>query len=232
MSIGRTALLLSLAWGTSACRDRSPDGQAPIDRSLITALAALPGASQSPDPELRAQIARIRREGTGPLELCHPPVPKDQNAAAELLTLLGGDLLESAGPRAEAYFPRGVFQFDSDRLAEIVSFRRSFSETVVRVRRAIGHGVCDFGIDFRRGYFVDRSFVDAVTLYQRLEAFHVAEMLDVDQPERALPSLHGMFAWLEPLALVPHVEARLAAARLRGDAMNVVAQWANHPHTT
>ena len=225
-------MLLSLVWGTSACRDRPPDGPAPIDLSLVTSLAALPGASDSPDPELRAQIARIRREGGGPLELWHPPLPKDQNAAVELITSLGGDRLESAGPRAEGYFPRGVFQFDADRLAEITAFRRSFSEAVERVRRAIGHGVCDFGFDLRRGYFADRSFVDAVALYQRLEAFHVAEMLDAGQPEQALPSLRGMFTWLEPLALVPHVEARLAAARLRADAMSVVDQWANHPHTS
>ena len=224
------AMLVVLAVVCTSCDTRRARNQ--FDDELIESLGDLPGARQTTHAQLRAEIARITSEGGTPKLLMQSDLPPAENVAVGLSELFAVGSLRHLDERAEKLFPLGRFRFNPIVLENVNRFQDQHTVELDRLAAALRRPACNFEINFRRGFFTGTSFVETVRICARFEAFQVAQRLAVDQPIEAILPLQAMFRLIQLMAAERHVEARLAAAALRADALLVLEAIAQHPLTT
>jgi hypothetical protein len=192
-------------------------------------LGELPGLRGSTHAELQAELARIVEEGGTPAQLSAVEVPDAENVAAGIEGLFPPEQLDAVLEASEELFPESDFEFDAAGLLEAVEFRREHEAVLEGARKALRRPKCEFGVDFRRGFEADLSFVDVARICARLEALEAAELLSRGKPADAIDPLAAMLDWAACLAGGKHPVSRMEAAFLRTEAATVLGAIAAHP---
>ncbi len=195
----------------------------------------LPRVSQTHDPELENELARLIASGGTPELLSAPapgtpPIPDDQNAAVAMKDLFSPTMIRLVEKRArKELFPQGRFQFNPIALQEVIRFCDSYDEQRMAGRTALSMPQGSYRFDFMQGLLGDTSFVETARICIYLEAFKAAELLHEDKPYDAVLPLSYMFRHISLLSKVPHVVPRIAAVHLRRDALRVLEEIVRHP---
>jgi len=217
--------LLTLAWATGCGR-----GEDDPRRRSAELFGDLPGLSETPDPPLRDELARLVDEGGTPALLGRSTVADADNAAVALMGLFKPHAIPRMLRNAREIFPTGRFRFDPARLERAIHFRHWHEDERVQARAALARPACDFPIEYTAGFAADLSCVEVVRLCVDLEAFHAAEQLfSRDDVAGAIDSLEVMFRLTAHLAAVKHPTVRLEAALVRQDVLAVVRAVVEHP---
>jgi len=198
-------------------------------RQIAEAFGRLPGLNAAPDPQLRAELARIVEEKATPELLARSEIPADQNAAEVLSGLFDPAEVRSILDRSAAIFPPGEFKFSPTGLEKAIRFREEYEVQRQRARHALQRPSSKFPIQYEAGFAADVSFIDMVRISGRLEAFWAAESLAGDDVASAIESLEYMFRLAACLAAEKHATARLQAAFLREEALSVLQAIVEHP---
>jgi hypothetical protein len=226
--LGLMALAAALGGGCSRERPQA------FDDEYIESLAELPQAKQSSDADLLAAIARVEEQRGAPWQLAEPPVAiaQQDNAADVIADLFFPAVLEELTEDLAGLYPRDEFQVNKLVLERMIRLRQRFDSELRQLEEALARPASRFPIEYRRGFFAETRFVDSAIACARLEAIRVAELLDADRPSDAVVPLRAMFRVAELLAAEKHVEARLAAADIRAEALRVLERIAQHEATT
>ena len=126
-------------------------------------------------------------------------------------------------------FPDDRFLFDSTRLQEVADVVQGAARIRRAVRAADQAPYCVFNVQTDRGYFADMRFLDDAAIAARLHIAAAAPALATDQMSLVLEEVEGAVRWIDRLAAVGRIEARLLAAQLRGEAITVIEAAADRP---
>jgi len=217
---------------TTGCRRSATEEES--RRRMAEAYGRLPGLTETPDPELRAELARIVEEKATPELLTRPEIPDEENVAAGLAGLFEPLKIEDPDPgeifnQSSAILPQGEFRFDPTGLERAIRFRGRYEAQRQAARESLYRPGCNFGVQYVAGFAADSSFVDVVRICARLEAFHAAESLARDDVAAAIESLGSMFRWAVCLGAEKQAMARLEAAFVRLEALAVLQAIVGHP---
>ncbi len=191
----------------------------------------LPALKDTADPELREEYSRIVDEGGTPAQLTAKPVPEAENVAVGLTALFPKKMTRPLLSRTSELFPVSGFEFNSEQLQQVDEFLSKYGNQIEQARSILSRPRCDFGIDYRKGFAAELSFVDVAQTVARLEAFRAALALEADNLGEATLSLSYMFRVVSCLAAEKHPIARLNAAFIRSEAFQVLRAIALHPRT-
>ena len=228
---GLLGVVLSVP-ATTGCRRSATEEES--RRRIVEAYGRLPGLTETPDPELRAELARIVEEKATPERLTRPDIPDEENVAAGLAGLFEPLKIEDPEPgeifnQSSAILPQGEFRFDPTGLERAIRFRGRYEAQRQAAREALYRPGCHFGVQYVAGFAADSSFVDVVRICARLEAFHAAESLARDDVDAAIESLGSMFRLAVCLGAEKQAVARLEAAFVRLEALAVLQAIVGHP---
>ena len=198
-------------------------------QEIAESFGQLPGLSETPDAELRAELARIIEEKATPELLTREAIPEQENVAQGLIGLFEPSKIAQILEESGEIFPAGEFSFDPTRLERAIRFSQKYAAQREQCREALLRPKCRFGIQYQAGFAADLSFIDVVRICARLEAFHAAVSLANDDLEGAIESLGTMFRLAACLAEEKHLTARLQAALLRDEALAVLRTVVSHP---
>ncbi len=217
---------LCVAAGTG-CRKRTPEE---ASRHYMTeTFGRLPGLSETPDPQLRAELARIVEEHGTPELLRRPKADPERDVASGLAGLFGDLNLARVFDQSTAIWPPGEFRFDPTRLERAIRFRRKYEEQRRAARATLARPGCWFDVQPMTGFAADLSAIDVLRICARLEAFLAAEMLAEDDLAGAIDALESMFRMASCLAEPKHAMTRLQAALLRSEALALLQAIVRHP---
>lgn len=217
---------------TTGCRRGATEEES--RRRIAEAYGRLPGLSETPDPQLRAELARIIEEKGTPELLTRPEIPDEENVAAGLAGLFEPLKIEGVTPdeildQSSAIFPEREFRFDPTGLERAIRFRQQYEAQRQAAREALYRPGCNFGVEHVAGFAADSTFVDVVRICARLEAFLAAESLARDGVDAAIDSLGAMFRLAVCLGAEKQAVARLEAALVRLEALAVLQAIVRHP---
>ena len=228
---GLLGVALSVS-ATTGCRRSATEEES--RRRIVEAYGSLPGLTETPDPKLRAELARIVEEKATPELLTRPEIPDEENVAAGLAGLFEPLKIEDPDPeeifnQSSAILPQGEFRFDPTGLERAIRFRGRYEAQRQAAREALYRPGCNFGVQHVAGFAADSSFVDVVRICARLEAFQAAESLARDDVAAAIESLGSMFRLAICLGAEKQAMARLEAAFVRLEALAVLQAIVGHP---
>ncbi|MHB0959244.1 MAG: hypothetical protein ACYC0X_23770 [Pirellulaceae bacterium] len=201
-------------------------------------LGALPRLRESPDPQLRDELARLVAEHATP-ELLE--ASEIHNAAAPAVSKQAGDTrndflspaeLAALLTNLDRVYPIGAFRFGSKEFATASRLRAGHRSALERYRARIAADNFRFQVALTAGLVADLSFLDQATAMHRLEAVGVAEALRANKPGETILPLRNMFRIDKHLADLKHVVSRLTAAELRGETLRAAEAVAGHPQAT
>lgn len=219
------ALCLSLILVVAGC---SESDTIELDEKTMAELATLPGLRQSTRAELREHYQQLEAEGATPLGMRRPPLPEEENAAAIFADLFAKSFLKHQFEKSAELMPGDDFSISDDHLQRIQLFRRQLEPQRAKAATALDRPKSDFGIDHALGWYADPTYLQAVTLYVRLEAFLAAERLDQNNLTAAMKANTRMFRVAELLSFERDVNARMFAVGLRDEALTVMAAVLRH----
>jgi hypothetical protein len=219
-------LVFSVLAGAGCRRSRSVEDSR---RQIAESFGQLPGLSETPDAELRAELARIIEEKATPELLTRQRIPDEENAAQGLAGLFEPSRIGPILEESVEIFPPGKFEFDPTRLERAIRFRERYEAERQECREALRRPKCSFGIEYQAGFAADLSFIDVVRICARLEAFAAAQSLANDDVAPAIESLETMFRLAACLGQEKHATVRLQAALLREEALAVLQTIVGYP---
>lgn len=206
-----------------------------LDPASLVKYGDLRATYQSHSRQLGEELARLESERATPLLLQHDAqlasedlVP-ERNAAAALAVIFTPKEIEKLPSELAKYYPRGRFRFHPIALEAALHLREKYADQCRAFRQAIGCPACDFQIQLTRGLMADVSFVDVATAGNRFEGVDAARSLRSGALDAATGSLDRMLRVAEFLAQEKHLVPRLAAVRLRGEAIALLEAIAQHP---
>ncbi|HHM12801.1 MAG TPA: hypothetical protein ENJ16_04555 [Planctomycetaceae bacterium] len=217
--------LAVLILGLGGCQNQRREGK--LDRATLESFAALPQHAQSGNPELQAELKRIRKERATPdllvapddvalLETSRRPTRASRiRYTRALLELLPPMHRKRFIGQMEREFPRACLP---PRRADLAAFQERAREW--QKMRSEAEAILvqpDFGlhVPVDHGLLADLSHVDLVRALARLECLHAAIAIMEGDVPRALVAWETGGRWLEALASLPHAVPRAAAARGR-----------------
>ena len=192
----------------------------------------LPGLSQSKNQKLRDEFERIKEENGTPEQLDRTLPPADDNVAAGLINLFPKNKARSILQRTERLFPRDRFKFTPLKLQDAIELHDKYNDRRKKAREALKRPQCDFGVAHTAGGSADLEFIEVVRVCAHLEAFRAADVLDAAKVNEAIESLAAMLRLAECLGAEKHLDCRLHAAYIRGEAFRVLLEIAQHGRTT
>ena len=218
------AVLSGVGCGRTAAPDESGD------------YGTLPGLRGTSDQKLRDELARIVDQQGTPELLMQADVKDAENVATGLWAPFSTEMgrysaadLNKLRNATDGHFPKEKFTFNALRLKGALKFAQKYESQRRQGREALGRPRCDFGFNYVEGFTDDQSFVDLARICGRLEAFHAARCLFVDQdPTGAVESLGYQLRLAECLGAEKLIEARLEAAQLRAEALGVLRAITDH----
>ncbi|NQU20256.1 MAG: hypothetical protein HQ567_03165, partial [Candidatus Nealsonbacteria bacterium] len=178
----------------------------------------LPGLRLSKNQKLLDEFARIKEENGTPEQLDRALPPEKDNVAAGLINLFKKDEAKSILQRTNRVFPQACFKFAPLKLQDAIELRNKYDDQRKQARAALKRPRCDFGISHTAGVSADLEFIDVVRVCAHLEAFHAADLLDAAEVNEAIESLATMLRLAECLGAEKHLDCRLHAAYIRGEA--------------
>jgi hypothetical protein len=227
--------------------------QAPSPTDTSAKTGGLPNLARSASRPLQAELALLVQERGTPwaiddaVRATWPASSQpqgstllDPNSVSTLAEPSGGTLIaglsdlfsslerQSLFQEASSLWPKGEFRFTSVDLAAIREFNALHADKRQRLRQLLSH-TPPLGHLPSQSFTSDYSYLDRVSLAHHLEGFIVAEMLVADRPQGSLEPLDIMFLLARLLDEGHAIPPRLAAARLRGETLQVVRAVANHP---
>jgi len=222
---GRFFLFLMALLAAPGCGSSDPEQ---LNEETLEALSELPGATQAVSQALRDELARIREERGLPTQLSRK-VPEANNLSLILTKLFSAEPLPELVARVDEAFPAGRFTFPPIALEKAIRLRSTYDAQLVAIADALKSEQREFVVDYRKGFFADRSFVDACRIAVTLESYRAAEQLVENRVAEAIPSLRMMFDLTQRLAALKHVESRLEAVELRRRSFLVLQAIVDHP---
>jgi|GEM_PF-2531894 len=192
-------------------------------------LASLPGLRASAHPQLAAELQKIEaaRQTSALLDAevnGHAYAPFIAAYPAISRPAIQREV-NSLWPDTSLSMPPGALQKASELLRQQAAARQRFDCAIRATRQRPQLKLIDAGL-------ADDEWLDAIQTGCRLEGLAAAEMLAEQQPTAAIAPAGKMLHLSRQLAREPHLNARLAAAQLRADALQVLHAIANHPATT
>lgn len=198
----------------------------------------LPGLKESPLAALQDELARVVEQQGTPEQLDaaaagdskQESISDDENAASGLADVFPKETLKSLSETLDKQYPRDRFQFNALQLRTATGFLERHRREFLQTRQALNRPRCDFGFRYLRGFANDVTFIDRVRLSARLEGLAAAQSLFLDNdPAAAFDAVKNMFRWAALLAAGKNLSARLQAAQLRAEAIEVVQAIVQHP---
>ncbi|NQU25524.1 MAG: hypothetical protein HQ567_29925, partial [Candidatus Nealsonbacteria bacterium] len=221
-----TLILLSVLPAGCGRESTAPQPSEPED------YGKLPGLSRSKNQKLRDELERIK-EGSGtPEQLDRTLPPEKDNVAAGLVTLFKRNKAKSILQRTERLFPQDRFKFTPLKLQDAIELRDKYDAQRKQARVALKRPQCDFGISHAYGFSAELESIEVVRVCAHLEAFHAADVLDAGKVSEAVVSLAAMLRLAECLGAEEHLDCRLHAAYIRGEAFRVLLEIVQHDRTT
>lgn len=221
------ALLLCVATGC----DRAPTRMEKELTRVLEQYGGLKGAGDSPNEALRNEIDRIRETGGTPAQLDESSVADEENLAMALTGLVKKRRVQSVLSYSEELIPQGRFHFDALKLEEVRAFLGRHDDALRQVDEALARPRCDFQLQHSAGYFADTRRVDCAVIAGRFKALDAAVRMHDEGPDSAMGPLRAMFRLAACLSREKQVTCRLYAARMRHDALLVLAAMAVDPRT-
>ncbi len=202
---------------------------------------SLPYLQQTHHPELRAELARLLADQATPQLLeqsaygrpsSGSSASRTKNADQELNEIVDVQSLRLTLQRLSRFYPSGRLQMSGVDLQKGRELRKQCSQQLDAYRAVFHREDYQFRISLLVGLMADLTVLDHARLAHRLEGLEAAEILATGKPESALLPLRNMLRIDARLAAVKHVTARLTAARLRAEALQVVAAIVEHQQCT
>jgi hypothetical protein len=197
-----------------------------LQRDIIRVVddyGGLRGAGDSSNAALRNEIDRIAEEGGTPRQLDESSVADDENLAMALTDLVKKRRVQSVLSYSEELLPTDWFHFDAIALEKVREFLQLHEPALVQIDEALARPRCDFHLQHAAGYFADSHRVEYAVISARLKAFDAAVRIDDDGPDAAMGPLQAMFRLAACLGREKQVTCRLYAARMRHEALLVLA---------
>ena len=200
----------------------------PIDVVALRC-ASLEETLESENEPLRVEVLRLEEAGQTPLGLEEPLGDPEQNAAVLLEKAFSDGARARLFPRLENLVPDERFLFDSPRLGSIRDLVQGAALIRMAVARADAAPACVFDVRHDLGYFATMRFLDDAAIASRLHVLAAAPAIADGDLAMACDEVDGAFRWVDRLAAVPRIEARVQAAQLRGEALIVIEALAEDP---
>ncbi|MEM6330074.1 MAG: hypothetical protein AAF790_07490, partial [Planctomycetota bacterium] len=204
-------------------------------REVALRCAALPGAKASANEALRAEVLQLQEARQTP-GLLRPPTAIGEDAARLLADALSDATRYKLFPELERLMPSGRFLFDTPALDAIGRLLRSHAQLRLAIQRAEQAPACVFRPQNALGNMAPMRYLDDAAIAARLR-------LNAAAPDRAgvagggpdvaaaIEEVRGAMYWIGHLARVGRIEARVLAARLRGEALTVIEAIADNAAT-
>ncbi len=214
--------------GTAASCDRKE--AEPVE------LVTLPHLKTTHDPELRAELSRLEAEQATP-QLLDANRDRGGGSAKANAVRIVKELNEIyplrdarlTGQRVARFYPQGEFRFGPIPLEKARDICKLCGPQLKQYRKMFRRKGFRCDVSVSDGLLADLSLLDHARLAHRLEALTAADVLTGGQPSAVLLPLRNMLRIDACLASITNVSARLAAARLRAEALEVVAALVKHP---
>ncbi|MCA9100875.1 MAG: hypothetical protein KDA63_07000 [Planctomycetales bacterium] len=197
-----------------------------LERDILRVVdhyGGLKGVGDSPNEALRNEVERIRQEGGMPRQLDEAGVPDEENLATGLVDLVKKRRIQSVLEYSEELLPGDWLHFEAPQLEEVRAFLVSHHDALGQIDAALTRPRCDFHVQHAAGYFADTRPVEYAVIAGRLKTLEAAVRLHDEGPAAALGPLRAIFRLAECLSQEKQVTCRLHAARLRHDALLVMA---------
>ncbi|MEX2168109.1 MAG: hypothetical protein WD851_02275 [Pirellulales bacterium] len=195
----------------------------------IAACADLPGARASENSRLQQALRDVELAHRLPQQMIRQPPPDEENAAVALAQVFNDRSREQLDAVTHAAMPTDRFEFDEKQLVKVKRLLRRWETERVQLAAATKLPRCGFAIDFERGYFAEHPFLTETAVAVRLALLECVPSLvdgDLDAAQRNLSRALRWIGWLADEQLL---EAKVLAARLRGEALLAVEAIAWHP---
>ena len=212
----------SLASGCFSHEDRLQE--------LIEACAELPGATTSPNADLREELTRLEEDRGTPRQMRRLLPADEENLAAALAMIFRGEESQQLFERTAELFPRQQFAFRPIDQRQVSRFVDAHRTILAELDLALSREACNFAIPFERGYFFDLVFIDEVIAASRLLGLRSSVALDARDVNNAAADAASMLGLAGNLARESHLESRVAAASIRREALLVIEAIAHHAH--
>ncbi|MGI9454955.1 MAG: hypothetical protein ACR2NU_00240 [Aeoliella sp.] len=224
-AVFRIAMLAALA-APVGCNDAKLSLEERVELASM-----LPGIRDSKHSELRAELRLIEESLTLPEQLNSEPVPAHKNAAVALAKLFDDqERLDQINARAAALL--GTVGMGDQEL--VATDARGLADRWVQPIRQVTDlskmEACNFGLRYPRGYFNDVRFLNQSAAACRLLLIDAVSQSET-HPEAAIEKFALAWRWTDWLAAERHLESRLKAAELRGEALRIANLLANKPET-
>jgi hypothetical protein len=240
-------LLLAMLLFCGCARSQPESASAPPVKG-VDQYASLPGLSSTPHQRLQAERTLLVQERMTPVQLDADA----QTARAQRRSLVSRhvpatELLAPAAALHDAFPPisRGLIRGELDAVyaggplqLSPVQLQRGrellvrFAASRGKFRAAASREGEGLGLRFSDGILAELEVLDPLTIGCRLEAVAAADALDDNRPDDAVPAAAIALAAAELLAEEWNVTARVMAANLRSDALEMVRAIATHPLAT
>jgi hypothetical protein len=198
----------------------------------VAPMGDLPSLQTVADPQLRDELARIVEDGGTPEQLAAEPIPDKDNVWHALDQVQRrSSRTKSSGQSIEIFielYPRPEQPFPRESLREAAIFRSRFANRWDDVKEALRRPDCDFGLDPRKGQFVDLSFIDLLQTLSRVDAFIAARSISSGELYSAVEPIGSMLLMARHLGKQRHLGCRLAAAQMRSEALLVIEAACRH----
>ncbi len=190
----------------------------------------LPGLKGSSLEQLHDELARVVEQQGTPEQLDgvdrgvqRSPISDESNLASGLADVFPKNALKSVVEAAEKHYPQDRFQFNALQLRTAAAFLQRHRHELMQSRQVLNRPQCSFGFRHVRGFANDCTFIDRVRLCGRIEGLSAAQSLFLDNdPPAAIDALKNMLRWASLLAAEKNATARLQAAQLRAEAIEVL----------
>lgn len=230
------ALVVALAGG---CQKTTKPAQAPLSEEARARYAELAGLKRSQHPALKAEYEQLLAERSTPrdLERLQPAADRaaasrEETAAQRLTKTFPAFTRNALAEQLASVYPARSFAWGPAQLTKAREIRRRYDEARRKFRDDVSAAERSFGLKASDGPLADLSFLEALQIGCRLEGALAADALADGQPDEALASVQVM---LQAVALLSHewnLTCRLAAARLRVEALQALAAVVAHPQAT
>lgn len=215
--------------------ENAKSGQSDVEQA-IAQYANLPGARQSHNPELLAEIARLQSERATPLLLATRD--RDVGVGAPTGRFPGNRELESIFPDNELrvlestldrVYPSGRFQFDARQLERAIAVVNSHRSQLARFQTLAKQENLVFEWDVTKGITAEFGFLDPARAGTRLLLLDSGRLIEHAELPAAIDLITSAFHFCRAVAEVAHVVPRVAAVHTRQEILEVVRAIATHP---
>jgi hypothetical protein len=240
---------LAVALVAAGCQERATPDQAPLTPQARQQYAELRGLQRSQEPALKAEFERLVAERSMPLDLKRmhwaetsvPTAPDggksapgggEESAAARLAKTFPPFTRTALAEQLASVYPRHSFAWGPAQLTKAREIRRRYEVARQKFREDLAYAEQGFGLSATDGPLADLAFLSALEIGCRLEGTLAADALADGQPDEALTSVQVMLHAAALSSREWNLTCRLAAARLRQEALQAFGAVIAHPQAT